>query len=181
MVHLDYNLAYYKLTQARANQLATDQNRYLFVEFEYQDDLVKNIFLEKDKSKEIFKIEFTNILNGNIYIVKKQFYPEELYDYVTMILDNRFLDFYYANRLNPVYKNIDLRAVWYFLMNDATTPLSIKFVRDSKYIFSYKKMCCAYNNPVKERADIQVCCKNVGLIRNPKTNLWYCPNHFNSK
>lgn len=183
MVYLDYNLAYYKLTQARVNQLAMDQQRYLFVEFTYENDLIKNIYLEQDKQqqrKTVFKIEFTNILNGNVYAVKKDFYPEELYDYVTLVLDDRFLDFYYENKLNPKYKNIDLRVVWYFIVNDSNTPISIKHVRDSKYIFSYKKMCCVYSNPVKERADLVVCCKNVGLIKDPKTHLWYCPDHFSS-
>jgi hypothetical protein len=185
MIHLDYNLAYYKLTQARVNQLADDQERYLFVEFSYDDsiDLIKNIYLQKDnkKNKIVFKIEFTNLINGNIYAVKKKFYPEVLYDYVTLILDKRFEDFYYENQYNPIYKDIDLRLVWYFLHNDPTTPISIKWVRDSKYVFSYKRMCSAYVHPVKERADIQVCCKNMGLIKDPVTNNWFCPNHFGKR
>lgn len=181
MIHLDYNLAYYKLTQARVNQLSVDQERYLFVDFDYFNDMVRNIYLEKDRQNFVFKIEFTNIINGNIYIVKKNFYPEELYDYVTLGLDDRFYDFYLENRFNPKYKNIDLRAVWYFVQNDKTTPLNIKWVRSNKYIFSYKRMCEAYDHPVKERADIQVCCKNIGMIHDIVTNTYKCPNHFRKK
>lgn len=185
MVHLDYNLAYYKLTQARANQLATDQERYLFVEFTYDQDnnidLIKNVYHEKDKEGFIFKLDFTNIISGSILTVRKKFYPEELYDYVTLVLDKRFEDFYYTNQFNPVYNNIDLRIVWYFLNNDQSVDINIKYVRDSKYIFSYKKLCNYYERTVKERADIQLCCKNLGLIKDPNTNLYYCPDHFNKK
>ena len=181
MIHLDYNLAYYKLTQARVNQLAQDQERYLFVEFDYQHELMKNIFLDKDRNGYIFKIEFTTLIEGNVYIVKKDFYPEELYDYITLVLDQRFADFYYENIMNPKYHNIDLRLIWYFLQNDKNTPITIKWIRDSKYIFSYKKMCDYYSRPIKERADIKLFCKKLGLIKDPSTNQYYCPDHFNKK
>ncbi len=181
MVHLDYNLAYYKLSQARVNQLALDQVHYLFVNFDYDNEMIKNIYLEKDKQGFIFKIQFTNIIDGNIYLVRKRFYPETLYDYVTLTLGNDFYDFYLENKYNPTYDNIDLRAAWYFLANDRNTPITIKWVRDNKYIFSYKKMCSYYSHPSKERSDIQTCCKNKGLIRDPVSNTWYCPDHFAKK
>ncbi len=181
MVHLDYNLAYYKLTQARVNQLAQDQEQYLFVEFNYQNELLKNIYLDNDREGYIFKIQFISLIDGNIYRVKKSFYPEELYDYVTLVLDDQFLDFYYENIKNPKYENIDLRLVWYFLQNDKNSPVTIKWVRDSKYIFSYKKLCEYYTRPIKERADIRLTCKNLGLIYDPNSKHYYCPNHFNIK
>lgn len=178
---LDYNLAYYNLTQERVNQLAIDQERYLFVEFSYSNEMVKNIYHDKDRQKFIFKIEFTNITKGNVYLVKKTFYPEALYDYVTLDLNDEFYNFYLENRFNPKYNKIDLRAIWYFVMNDRTVPFFIKYVRDNKYIFSYKKMCEYTDHPVRDKGDIQITCKNLGLIKDNVTNMWLCPNHFPKK
>ena len=83
--------------------------------------------------------------------------------------------------MNPKYHNIDLRLIWYFFQNDKDSPVTIKWIRDSKYIFSYKKLCEYYERTVKERADIKLSCSNLGIIKDPETNSYYCPNHFNKK
>lgn len=188
MVELDYNQAYYALTQERVNQLAIDQQRYIFIECSYicndqtKREMLKNLYLKSDRNEHyVFKIEFTNSINGNIYIVKKDFYPETLYDYITLSLDDDFYDFYLDNKNNPKYWRIDLRIVWYFKRIDKQTDLYMKWVRDSKYIFSFKKLCEAYTHPVKERYDIRVCCKNVGIIKDNVTNTYLCPDHFCTK
>jgi hypothetical protein len=176
--NLDYNLAYYGLTQARANQLAEDQNRFIFVEFAYENDLVKNIYLQKDNKQTIvFKVEINaNNINGNIFLVKKSFYPEALYDYITLTLDQEFYDFYLENQFNPKYRDMDLRAVWYFVMLDRTIEFNIKKVRETKYIFSYKKLCQAFDYPDKDHSDIKVTCNKLGLLKKGETYL--CPKHF---
>ena len=183
MDSLDYNLAYYALTQERVNQLVTDQQRFIFIEFNYhQNEMLKNIYFEKDQQGFIFKIEFTNLLNGNILICKKEFYPETLYDYVTLDLNDEFYTFYLENINNPKYLGIDLRAIWYFISKDRNIEkeFNIKKVRDSKYIFSYKKLCEYYSYPERNHSDIKVCCKNVGILK-ASNNKYFCPDHFNKK
>ena len=178
---LDYNLAYYNLSQARVNQLGIEQERYLFVDFEYDNEMVKNIYQQKDNEGYVLKIEFTNITKGNIYLVRKRLYPETLYDYNTIVLGEDFYNFRSENLYNPNYNKIDLRAIWYFVMNDRTVPFFIKYVRDNKYIFSYKKMCSFVDHPIRDKGDIQTCCKNMGLLKDTVSNKWYCPDHFGKK
>jgi hypothetical protein len=179
--NLDYNLAYYALTQARANQLAIDQRRYIFVEFSYTDNnMLKNIYKQKDNQQDlIFKIEFNkenNGMDGNILVCKKSFYPETLYDYVTLNLDNDFYEFYLKNQYDPKYQDIDLRVLWYFVALDKDVDISIKKVRDTKFVFSYRKLCEAYEYTDKERSAIKVCCSNLGLLNHNGMRL--CPTHY---
>ena len=167
--------------------MGTDQQRYIFLEFNYDNQLLKNIYREQDENKVLaFKIEmFTNNTAGNIFIVKKELYPEALYDYVTLNLDNEFYNFYLENKYNPKYKDIDLRAVWYFVALDRNVGFYIKKVRDTKYIFSYKRLCEAYDYPNRERRDVKVCCKNMGVMKkksvvNDNKLVYLCPKHFSS-
>lgn len=175
----------FSMNEDQQKQFREDENRYLFIEFIY-DELnvpeLKEIYRDIDEKQFIFRIEYTNTkdidngsIKGNVFLNKRSDYPERYYDYLTIELGSDFYDFYLANLYNPDYYRMDLRIIWW-INKDEKRPLKVKYVRPTKYIFQRRYICIAYDSPDPTRKHIKRACPNIGIFH-LRDNKFVCPTH----
>ena|ERR1044072_3165034 len=146
-----------------------------FVEFDYQNNMVKEIYRN---DYDAFKIIFDNETSttGSAYKINKKDYKQM--NFLTAILDDKFYEFYLHNVKNSNLIDIDLR-IYYYLNKTEDVKYKCKIAgRPTKIVFSKINMCSAFVYPDRERKNIKVACVNDAFTK--LNGKYYCLSHLSS-
>lgn len=152
----------------------------VYVDFFYVDDTVAGLY--KDNPY-VLAVNYNNLNNsktGAVYLIdnKKVDFNRMGLKFITIDLDEEFLDFYLRNLYNPEFDNIDFRAYWFInKLEPENEKYFIKYVREAKFIFSKTPICEQYTNLEIDR-NVRIACTNDAFTRKETDHKYYCLQHI---
>jgi len=152
----------------------------VYVDFYYLIDTIAGLYRDNPY---VLCVNYNNLNNsktGAIYLIdnKKVDFNRMGIKFITIDLDEEFLDFYLRNVRNPVYDKIDLRAVYFInKLEPEDKKYFIKWVRDGKFIFSKNRICDYYTYLEIDR-NVRVSCTNDAFSKKENDKKYYCLQHI---
>lgn len=152
----------------------------VYVDFYYVNDTVAGLY--KDNPY-VFCVNYNNLNNsksGAIYLIdnKKVDFNKMGIKFITIDLDEEFLEFYLRNIRNPEFDNMDFRAYWFInKLEPESEKYFIKWVRDAKFIFSKIAICQQYTYLEIDR-NIRIACTNDAFTTRESDKKYYCLQHI---
>lgn len=152
----------------------------VYVDFFYANMTVKDLY---KNNPYVFCINYNNLNHsktGAIYLIdnKKVDFNRMGIKFITIDLDDEFLDFYLRHVRNPTLEDIDLRAYWFInRLEPEDAKYDIKYVRETKFIFSKKQLCEFFSILGSDR-NVSVACINDAFLKKETDNKYYCVDHM---
>lgn len=150
----------------------------VYVDFFYENKTVGEIYKNNPYSLCVNYDRITKSKTGAIFLIdnKKVNFDRMGIKFITIDLDDEFLDYYLRNQNNIELQYLDLRACWFLnKLEPDDDKYHIKWVRDCKFIFSKTRICEYYNYMEFDR-NVMIACDNDAFAKGTD-NKFYCLQH----
>lgn len=153
----------------------------VYVDFFYENEIIKNLYKNNPYVLCINYNDLNRSQTGTIYLIdnKKVDFDSMGIKFITVDLDEEFLDFYIRNIRNPKFNDLDLRACWFLnRLEPEDQQYYIKYIRDTKFIFSKKQLCEFYTVLNNIDRNVSLSCNNDAFLKKEIDNKYYCVRHI---